>query len=90
MGIWTSSLTENQITAFIIGVSLMFGLVLVGLDPLVVGLPPTLGTIAARLGVLSHFANIGRGVIDLRDVVYFATMAAAFIALAYLSLMRRK
>lgn len=90
VGIWTSSLTENQITAFIIGVSLMFGLVLVGLDPLVVGLPPTLGTIAARLGVLSHFANIGRGVIDLRDVVYFATMAAAFISLAYLSLMRRK
>ncbi len=90
VGVWTSSLTENQITAFIIGVSIMFLLVLVGLDPLVVGLPPSLGAIAARLGVLSHFANIGRGVIDLRDIIYFVTMGAAFLSLAYLSLMRRK
>ena len=46
----------------------MFLLVLVGLDPLLVGLPPGLGAVAARIGVLSHFESLGRGVIDLRDV----------------------
>lgn len=90
VGVWASSLTKNQITAFIVGVAVMFVLILVGLDPLIVGLPPALGTIAARLGVLSHFHDITRGVIDLRDVLYFLTLAAIFLSLAYWGLMRRK
>jgi len=65
-------------------------LILVGLDPLIVGLPPRLGAIAASLGVLSHFTGIDRGVIDLRDAVYFVTLAALFLLLAYFALMRRK
>lgn len=90
VGVWASSLTRNQITAFIIAVAVTFVLILVGLDPLLVGLPPVPATIAARLGVLSHFRDIGRGVIDLRDVLYFLTLAAIFLALAYGRLMRRK
>ncbi len=90
VGVWASSLTRNQITAFIAAVAIMFLLVLVGLDPLIVGLPPLLSNVAADLGVLSHFQNIGRGVIDLRDAIYFATLAAVFLLLAYLALMSRK
>ncbi len=90
VGIWASALAQNQISAFIVGVAVMFVLVLVGLDPLLVGLPPTLGAVAARLGVLSHFRDIARGVIDLRDVIYFTTLAAIFLSLAYVALMGRK
>src|SRR5881392_2028268 len=90
VGIWASSVTSNQITAFILAVAVMFVLILVGLDPLIVGLPPRLGAIAASLGVLSHFTGIDRGVIDLRDAVYFVTLAALFLLLAYFALMRRK
>jgi ABC-type uncharacterized transport system involved in gliding motility auxiliary subunit/ABC-type transport system involved in multi-copper enzyme maturation permease subunit len=90
VGLWASAISANQITAFIIGVFVMFLLVLVGLDPLLVGLPPTLGNIAAQLGVLSHFVNIGRGVIDLRDAVYFVSLAGTFLLLGYLALMTRK
>src|SRR5689334_5971460 len=90
VGIWASSVTRNQITAFIVGVAVMFALILVGLDPLVVGLPPRLGAIAASLGVLSHFSGIDRGVIDLRDAVYFVTLAALFLLLAYVALVSRK
>jgi ABC-2 type transport system permease protein len=90
VGLWASSLTRNQITAFIVGVAVMFLLVLVGLDPLLVGLPPALSTVAAQLGVLTHFQNIARGVIDLRDAIYFVTLAAIFLSLAYLALMTRK
>lgn len=90
IGIWASSITRNQITAFIAAVAVMFPLILVGLNPLIVGLPPTLGTVARNLGVLSHFEGIARGVIDLRDAVYFLTLAAVFLALAYLALATRR
>ena len=90
VGLWASSLGQNQITAFIVGVAVMFLLVFVGLDALIVGLPVALSTIAASLGVLSHFENIARGVIDLRDAVYFVTLAAVFLVLAYGVLMGRK
>jgi ABC-2 type transport system permease protein len=90
VGLWSSSVTKNQVTAFILGVVVMFALVLVGLDPLLVGLPAALGDIVASLGVLPHFQQIARGLIDLRDAVYFVTLAAVFIALAYLGLERRK
>jgi ABC-type uncharacterized transport system involved in gliding motility auxiliary subunit len=90
VGTWTSSLTRNQVTAFILGVAVMFVLVLVGLDPLIVGLPPVLGAVAARLGVLSHFTGIARGVIDLRDALYFVSVAGLFLVLAWAVLLGRR
>jgi ABC-type uncharacterized transport system involved in gliding motility auxiliary subunit len=89
-GTWASSLSRSQITAFILAAVVMFLLILVGLNPLLVGLPPGLATVAARIGVLSHFESIGRGVIDLRDAVYFLSLAGVFLALAYGSLLGRK
>ena len=90
VGVWASSATRNQITAFILAVTVMFALILVGLDPLIVGLPASLGAIAASLGVLSHFSSIGRGVIDLRDAVYFVTLAVLFLVFAYFALESRR
>jgi ABC-2 type transport system permease protein len=90
VGVWASSVTGNQITAFILAVAVMFILVLVGLDPLIVGLPPQLGAIAASLGVLSHFSGITRGVIDLRDAIYFVSLAALFLVFAYCALLTRQ
>jgi ABC-type uncharacterized transport system involved in gliding motility auxiliary subunit len=90
IGVWASSLTESQITAYILAVAVMFVALLIGLDPVTGALPPTLGAIAARLGVLSHFESIGRGVIDLRDVIYFLSVAGIFLALAYGSVVGRK
>jgi ABC-type uncharacterized transport system involved in gliding motility auxiliary subunit len=83
IGVWASSLTESQITAYILGVAVMFLALLIGLDPVTGALPPALGAIAARLGVISHFDSIGRGVIDLRDAIYFVSLAGIFLTLAY-------
>jgi len=90
IGVWASSLSRSQITAFILAAVLMFLLILVGLNPLLVGLPPGLAAAAARIGVLAHFDSIGRGVIDLRDAVYFLSLAGIFLALAYGALLGRK
>lgn len=90
IGLWASSMTRNQVTAFILGVTIAFGLYMVGLEVVVISLPPTLAVIARRLGILGHFQNVARGVIDLRDVLYFAALTAAFLSLTYFSLMRER
>ena len=90
IGTWASSLSRSQITSFILGAVVMFVLILVGLNPLLVGLPASLAAIAARIGVLAHFDSIGRGVLDLRDVIYFLSLAGIFLGLAYAALLSRK
>lgn len=90
VGVWSSSISRNQITAVMIGMAVLFTFTLLGLDPNLVGLPAELGGYAATLSVLSHFSNIARGVIDLRDIVYFSSVAAVFLFFAHYQLMARK
>lgn len=79
IGLWASSLTRNQITAFIFGASVSFTLVIIGTPVVLVGLPPSLGVAVSNLSVLGHFENVARGVVDLRDVVYFLSTAGLFL-----------
>lgn len=90
VGVWASSVTPNQITAFIVGVTVMFLMILIGVDPVIGGLPTFLASLVTSLAVLQHFENIARGVIDLRDAIYFLTIIAIFMMLAYAAIMRRK
>lgn len=90
IGIWASSMTRNQITAFILGVAVCFVFVGMNLDVVRMGLPSFLATATTRLGAQAHYENVIRGVIDLRDVIYFLTLTAGFLVLAYWSLMRDK
>jgi ABC-2 type transport system permease protein len=85
IGMWASSITRNQITAFIVAAAVCFTLFLIGLPVVQVGLPPSISGLFARLSVLSHFENVARGVIDLRDVLYFVSTAGLFLALALLA-----
>ena len=82
IGLWASSMTRNQITSFILAIAVSLALVLIGLPVFQIGLPPILGGAAARLSVIGHFENVARGVIDLRDVLYFLSTAALFLALS--------
>ena len=82
LGIWASSMTRNQITAFIIAAALSFVLFLIGVPVVQIGLPPALSGALARLSVVSHFENVARGVVDLRDVLYFVSTTALFLVLA--------
>lgn len=71
----TSALTKNQVISFIIGVVVSFFLILVGwglfTDILSTFLPTPIVDLIASLGFMTHFMPIVRGVIDLRDVIYF-------------------
>jgi ABC-type uncharacterized transport system involved in gliding motility auxiliary subunit/ABC-type transport system involved in multi-copper enzyme maturation permease subunit len=90
IGLWASSLSRNQITAFIVAAAVSFALVLIGLPVVQIGLPPAISGAVARLSVLSHFENVARGVIDLRDVVYFASTSALFVFMALGSVLRER
>lgn len=90
VGLWASSMTRNQVTAFILGVTTIFFFYLLGLQVVTLSLPGALGRAVERLGILGHFENIARGVIDLRDVLYFVALTAAFLSLSYFSLLRRR
>ena len=71
-----SALTRNQVVAFILSVVVCFGFLLSGL-PMVTKLftgwaPQALLDTIANFSFLAHFAAISKGVIDVRDLVYFA------------------
>lgn len=82
LGILTSALTRNQIVAWIVGASIAFTLILIGYPFVQIALPPVVGGWLASLSVISHFENVARGVVDLRDVVYFVSTSAFFLVFA--------
>ncbi|MDT8321434.1 MAG: ABC transporter permease subunit [Xanthomonadales bacterium] len=75
IGSCMSAITRNQVVAFILAVVVCFGFLLSGL-PMVMNLftgwaPQALLDTIADFSFLAHFAAISKGVIDLRDLVYF-------------------
>ncbi len=85
IGSCMSALTRNQVVAFILSVVICFGFLLSGL-PMVMNVftdwaPQALLDVIADFSFLAHFAAISKGVIDLRDLVYF-TLVIAFWLLA--------
>ena len=82
IGIFASSLTRNQIVAFILGFAIIFALFL--LDKVTDFVPGWLGTVMQYLGADFHYQNLMRGVIDTRDVLYYLSMTAfAFLLTTY-------
>jgi ABC-2 type transport system permease protein len=78
IGICTSTLTENQIVAFILSVCIcfLFYFAFDGLATYFISLENML----AYLGMNSHFKSMGRCVIDTRDVLYFISLTYVFLA----------
>ena len=77
IGIFSSSLTRNQIIAFIIGMAICFTLTLI--DKMLFFFPESILSFITYLGADSHFKNISKGIIDSRDVLYF--LSVIFMAL---------
>jgi ABC-2 type transport system permease protein len=84
IGSCLSAATRNQVIAFIFTVVVCFGFLLSGF-PLVLGVfqgwaPQALVDVIASLSFLTHFEAISKGVIDLRDLVYFGALIGAWLA----------
>jgi len=90
IGLFSSSVTDNQIVSFIVAVAisaflymgfeLIYQLFLFGEIDLLI----------KNLGISAHYSSMSRGVIDSRDVVYFLSVDALFILLTKFSIGKRK
>lgn len=72
IGLFASSLTKNQIIAFIVGAAICFGLTI--FDRMLFFVPESILAVFAYLSSTSHFQNIARGIVDTRDLVYFLSL----------------
>lgn len=77
IGLLSSSMTRNQIIAFITGMAICFTLVLI--DKMLFFLPRFSLVFFQFLGADHHFQNISKGIIDSRDILYF--LSISFIGL---------
>ena len=83
IGSCMSALTRNQVVAFILGVAACFVLLLAGyplvLDAFRGWAPEMLIEAVASLSLLTHFQSITRGVLEARDILYFAMLIGFFL-----------
>jgi ABC-2 type transport system permease protein len=90
IGLWSSSITQNQIVAFIIGLVLSF-FFYIGFQYLTnLAFLGNFASVIDYLGINEHYNSISRGVIDTRDVVYFLSVIAFFLYLTKFVLEKRK
>lgn len=90
IGVFSSSLTDNQIVAFIVAAVLCF-FAYTGFDGLAsLSMFKSVNTSLISLGINEHYKSLSRGVIDIRDIMYFAAFSVVFIGAARLKLQSRK
>jgi ABC-2 type transport system permease protein len=90
LGVLASSLTENQVVAFILGAFLCF-ISYDGIDAL--ASMETLGSLGhaiERLGVVYHYNALSRGLMDSRDILYFISVTMAALLVTKLIIGSRK
>ncbi|WP_141330003.1 ABC transporter permease subunit [Myxococcus sp. AB025B] len=79
LGLWASALSRNQIVGFIVGLLLCFAFYFV--DKFAFLLPESVAELLQYLSVDHHFANIARGVLDTRDVLFYLSLTTVGLAL---------
>lgn len=88
IGIFASTVSKNQVVAFIISFAIIFVLWLI--NKFLMFVPPPLVPLLQYLSIDYHYENIGRGVIDSRDIAYYLSLIIFMLSLSKLSLESRK
>lgn len=91
IGIWASSLTDNQIIAFLVALFTCFFMYYA--FGFLAKLPVFFGKsdlIVQKLGMDFHYYSLSRGVLDTRDICYFLSVTVIFILFTKLSLRNAK
>lgn len=88
MGVWISAMTAHQIVAFLLTAVAAFFLVI--LNHIAQDVGGGLGAVFERLSVAARFDGMGRGVLDFRDLLYFASFMGLFLYLNVLTVENRR
>ncbi len=79
VGLFASTLTDNQIVAFILGLVFCAALYFIYALQFVIG---TMGGVVEFVSLWYHLENLARGVVDTRDVVYYLSLTGGGLFLA--------
>lgn len=90
IGLFASSLTENQIIAFLLSVVFCFVFSFWGLFSLQGLLPAGLERFFMQLSLYTHFESIQRGVLDSRDLLYYGSVILFFLFLNMMIVRHRR
>jgi ABC-2 type transport system permease protein len=88
IGLLASSLTENQVVAFIISFLVIF--ILFMLNKILMFIPSPLVSTLEYISSDYHFGSIARGVLDTKDIIYYFSGIAILLLLTKTSLESRK
>ena len=88
IGIFASTVTDNQITAFIVGFLIIF--IFFMMDKVLIFIPAFMTSAVQYLSVDYHLSNISKGVIDSRNIVYFGSLITFFLLVSVRVLEMRK
>lgn len=90
IGIFASSLTKNQVVAFLLAIVISF-FSLSGFDLFSALFVGSWGeSFISSLGIDFHYASISRGLIDMRDILYFLSISAFYIFITTVKLSRNR
>lgn len=81
IGLWASSITDNQIVAFILSVVVIFVLMIIGAPDVLFLLPESIRFFVQNISLTHHYDSIIRGVIDSRDILYYVSVVIFFMTL---------
>jgi len=90
IGLFISSLTTNQITAFILSAVILLFITLVGYINNILQLPDWIANLLTYLSLDHHFASFRKGLMDTRDALYFIFVTILFLYLNLKSLILKK
>ena len=88
IGTYASSITQNQVVAFIIGLFMV--LIIFMLDKTLIFVPSSIAGLLQFLAIDYHLSNMSRGVIDSRNLIYFFSMIGFFLFLTVQTLEVRR
>lgn len=88
IGVFTSTMSDNQIVAFILAIVLCF-VFYFGFEELA-NLIKQPNSVIEKLGMNYHFKSISRGVVDTRDLIYFVSVIVFFISATVFNLKKMK
>ncbi len=90
IGLFSSSITDNQVVSFVIAL-LLSAFIYFGFDLIyTLEIFEPIDLFIKSLGISTHYASISRGVVDTRDLIYFLSLIALFLLLTKISLQSRK
>ncbi len=94
IGSCISALTKNQVIAFVISVVICFAFILSGfpmvLDFFSAWAPQAIVNVISSFSFMTHFESIKKGVIDLRDLIYFGSLIAFWLYANILAIEQKK